>query len=541
MGKGAVYEPKLCFKNGFELFKMVVTALTLYLSVMIPFFDLIEIPAFIYNLYIFALAHFSEMFIFYDLPFVELMQIFFILYLPSFTIVFVYLPATYFLFPIIFLTSFNCAILHVLVNIEVLEIIESLNAINCVYFLCLSLITCFHLCLHRLKPFYIMDTEKDSKYLKYLNACIVILGWYAYIVYKRSYGWNEKIVSLAIIFSSLLLGLVELFELPNLFILVLKKFIIVSLVLFCIVSNYKRGNKVVLGNMVCFLSITVLAQCIYVRMKIGIKFSAIFFLPDKFKLDGDKYVLDLNTKKAELYKKGNQNNIIKPYIMYEDTKFTISSFSLIFDRRYTQKTLLVQNIYFYSIFKKLENKISIKCTKPNYELEMRLGYLWEFNRIRLLNGCEDIINTEKNICLKNKFELLYCPKRSRHLSIRETCFSIRPHACSSCYHIKYIYFPASVIRIGDYAFADCYELRRIRFHKASQLISIGTCSFESTGLKIVIFPMSIEFIGDNSFIFCQFLRKVILPENPRLISRINKSFCIEPNLKIEYRKIISKC
>ena len=77
--------------------------------------------------------------------------------------------------------------------------------------------------------------------------------------------------------------------------------------------------------------------------------------------------------------------------------------------------------------------------------------------------------------------------------------------------------PASVTRLGNYAFGHCYQLSSISF--AEGLISIGYDAFsECSNLSSITLPNSLISIEDGAFAHCQKLTSIIIPENVISIS-----------------------
>ena len=63
-------------------------------------------------------------------------------------------------------------------------------------------------------------------------------------------------------------------------------------------------------------------------------------------------------------------------------------------------------------------------------------------------------------------------------------------------------FPASLRKIGDKAFCDCWKLSQVSFRDGSELEAIGEQAFRNTGLKAFEAPASLREIGDRAFADC---------------------------------------
>ena len=71
--------------------------------------------------------------------------------------------------------------------------------------------------------------------------------------------------------------------------------------------------------------------------------------------------------------------------------------------------------------------------------------------------------------------------------------------------------PNTVNCIGDYAFFKCTRLLTITI--PNNVVSIGTCAFDNTGLTSISIPSSITSIGDYAFRRCQNLPSIIVDSN----------------------------
>ena len=71
--------------------------------------------------------------------------------------------------------------------------------------------------------------------------------------------------------------------------------------------------------------------------------------------------------------------------------------------------------------------------------------------------------------------------------------------------------PNSVTSIGDYAFANCSNLKSISI--PNSVISIGTQAFFNCGFTSIIIPNSVTSIGVGAFYDCVFLKSITIPNS----------------------------
>ena len=103
--------------------------------------------------------------------------------------------------------------------------------------------------------------------------------------------------------------------------------------------------------------------------------------------------------------------------------------------------------------------------------------------------------------MKTDFEKVYFPKSI--VQIGESAFA-------SCIYLKNINFPEGLTGIGDYAFIGCKKLERICLPRSLKII--GMHAFIDTGIKNVIIPEKITILRKWVFCGCTCLEKVILNE-----------------------------
>ena len=93
--------------------------------------------------------------------------------------------------------------------------------------------------------------------------------------------------------------------------------------------------------------------------------------------------------------------------------------------------------------------------------------------------------------------------------------------------------PASVTRIGEFAFSRCESLTEVVI--SDSVTSIGDHAFSRChSLTEVVIPDSVTSIGDGAFSFCESLRNVVIPDSVTSIGDWAFSYCSFPyNLKQE--------
>ncbi len=147
-----------------------------------------------------------------------------------------------------------------------------------------------------------------------------------------------------------------------------------------------------------------------------------------------------------------------------------------------------------------------------------------------INGWRDcrfeIEQKNGDVCLKDcklyHYEL-------DEMTIPNYITSIGPAAFSDsdCEYLKSIIIPNSVRRIGDRAFAHCFELNSLIF--PDSVISIGDEAFASCiKLKSIIIPKNVTSIGCGVFSNCDGLTSIVVSsDNPIYDSRDNCNAIVE--------------
>lgn len=75
--------------------------------------------------------------------------------------------------------------------------------------------------------------------------------------------------------------------------------------------------------------------------------------------------------------------------------------------------------------------------------------------------------------------------------------------------VRKVTIPASVTKIGDYAFSNCSALEEVCI-QGNGLVEIGASSFASTGLIEITLPASVRTIGNSAFGYCSYLQEANL-------------------------------
>ena len=84
------------------------------------------------------------------------------------------------------------------------------------------------------------------------------------------------------------------------------------------------------------------------------------------------------------------------------------------------------------------------------------------------------------------------------------------------YEIKALVVKSGITAIGDYAFANCANLKSVSI--ASSVTSIGKGAFMSTGLTSITIPSNVTSIGVSAFEYCTSLTSVTLPAKLTAVS-----------------------
>ena len=83
-------------------------------------------------------------------------------------------------------------------------------------------------------------------------------------------------------------------------------------------------------------------------------------------------------------------------------------------------------------------------------------------------------------------------------------------------NIKQVIIPNSVKGLGDWAFANCEQLREVVFERDSRLESIGDSCFINCRLASVVIPKSVRDIRGGAFYGCKSLSELSFEEGSKL-------------------------
>lgn len=82
-----------------------------------------------------------------------------------------------------------------------------------------------------------------------------------------------------------------------------------------------------------------------------------------------------------------------------------------------------------------------------------------------------------------------------------------------CNNITSFALPASITKIGDFAFYQCQNLTHIDASAATHLTEIGKKAFSYTALTEAVVPEGLTTVGDSAFMFCKNITAVTIPNS----------------------------
>lgn len=149
-------------------------------------------------------------------------------------------------------------------------------------------------------------------------------------------------------------------------------------------------------------------------------------------------------------------------------------------------------------------------------------------------GVKDSTNPNDSLAINIPDSIIYAGYEYEVVKIGENAFkdcsnlkrviipdgvrSIGSSAFDGCKSMFYIDVPDSVADIGDFAFSHCSSLKSIRIPK--DIVRIECCVFESChSLTSIEIPYGVESIGCSAFAYCSALRSIHVPDSVNFIDR----------------------
>lgn len=97
----------------------------------------------------------------------------------------------------------------------------------------------------------------------------------------------------------------------------------------------------------------------------------------------------------------------------------------------------------------------------------------------------------------------------------------------NCFNLKNVNIPSSIEVIEKGAFAYCESLESFGFNEG--LKEIGDGAFKNSSLEEIVFPKSLSWIGEEAFCDCINLKKIKIEENTRVINESAFRDCLSLN------------
>lgn len=100
--------------------------------------------------------------------------------------------------------------------------------------------------------------------------------------------------------------------------------------------------------------------------------------------------------------------------------------------------------------------------------------------------------------------------------IPNTVKEIGDYAFDNCYGLKKIELPESVTRINSYGFSTCIEATEVNLPNSLTYIG-GSAFYDCESLTVLKIPGSVTYIGSTSFAECSSLKEIVLPASVNTI------------------------
>ncbi|MEG0503741.1 MAG: leucine-rich repeat protein, partial [Raoultibacter sp.] len=111
--------------------------------------------------------------------------------------------------------------------------------------------------------------------------------------------------------------------------------------------------------------------------------------------------------------------------------------------------------------------------------------------------------------------------------------TIAPHAFEGA-SFGTLVVPATIVSIGDFAFAGCAMLTSVKFDEG--LVSLGKSAFEASAIGEVVLPTSLSMIEDRAFADCLSLNRVIALSDIDVISSSAIEGCAGLSVLVPYQE-----
>ena len=145
--------------------------------------------------------------------------------------------------------------------------------------------------------------------------------------------------------------------------------------------------------------------------------------------------------------------------------------------------------------------VSPKKTKDEDEIKKEEDEAKEQERFKTKNIMEKVFT--KSNALKYKI--------FKNVDVPEG-FTMIDDFCFDKYGIKTVKLPDTVLKIGEYAFSECKNLKGVTLPDSLRIIKQGAFS-DCTKLTVINIPQGVLEIEDNTFQFCKELEKVEIPDS----------------------------